>query len=77
MNLLRSERLLRARGASEGEELETYHDRIRESVVALLPESRLEISISLSFGAQPDARRATLNPGGGWRTRLAAMTTDA
>jgi tRNA threonylcarbamoyladenosine biosynthesis protein TsaE len=46
-----------------------------ERLGPLLPESRLEIS--LSFGAQPDARRATLNPGGGWQTRLAAIIADA
>jgi hypothetical protein len=58
LNLLRSERLIRARSASEGEELETYHDRIRESVVALLPESRLQachLLLAQTYAARSDS----------------------
>ena len=35
---------------------------------ALLPADRLDIAIS--FGASPNARRATLTGHGGWATRL-------
>lgn len=37
LNLLRAGRLVRTTGASSQEDVETYHDRIREAVVARLP----------------------------------------
>jgi tRNA threonylcarbamoyladenosine biosynthesis protein TsaE len=46
-----------------------------ERLGRLLPERRLEIAFA--FGDLPDARRASLDPGAGWRARLAAIITDA
>jgi eukaryotic-like serine/threonine-protein kinase len=62
MDVLRAERVLRARGAGEGEELETFHDRIRETILAQLGAREqvlrhLDIATALeaSGGAEPDA----------------------
>jgi tRNA threonylcarbamoyladenosine biosynthesis protein TsaE len=46
-----------------------------ERLSTLLPERRLEIFFS--FCRRPDARRVILEPGEGWRPRLAAITADA
>src|SRR5215813_8994954 len=46
-----------------------------ERLGPLLPESRLEIS--LTFGDRPGARHASLDPGAGWQTRLTAITAHA
>jgi len=46
-----------------------------ERLDTLLPERRLEICFT--FGREPDARYATLDPGSGWGPRLAANTADA
>jgi tRNA threonylcarbamoyladenosine biosynthesis protein TsaE len=46
-----------------------------ERLGPLLPEYRLELS--LTFGDRPEARRVTLDAGGRWQARLAAITTDA
>jgi tRNA threonylcarbamoyladenosine biosynthesis protein TsaE len=56
---------------SEGISLIEWPERLG----SLLPERRLELT--LAFGNRPDARQVTLDPGGGWRARLAAITADA
>ena len=75
--------LYRLRGSEEAWELgieEAFSDGISliewpERLGTLLPERRLEICFS--FGDRPDARRATLDPGEGWRSRLAVTEADA
>jgi tRNA threonylcarbamoyladenosine biosynthesis protein TsaE len=56
---------------SEGISLIEWPERLG----ILLPERRLEICFSCGHG--PDTRCATLDPGSGWRPRLAAITADA
>jgi tRNA threonylcarbamoyladenosine biosynthesis protein TsaE len=46
-----------------------------ERLGPLLPDRRLEITFE--FGDRPSARRASLDPGTSWRTRLAAVAVDA
>jgi tRNA threonylcarbamoyladenosine biosynthesis protein TsaE len=46
-----------------------------ERLGSLLPEQRLEIT--LSYGDGPGARRASLDPGKEWQARLAQISTDA
>ena len=75
--------LYRLRSCEEAWELgieEAFYEGISliewpERLGPFLPERRLEIN--LSFGALSDARQAMLDPGGGWRARLAAITADA
>ena len=56
---------------SEGISLIEWPERLGP----LLPEHHLELS--LTFGDRPEARRVTLDAGGRWQARLAAITTDA
>jgi tetratricopeptide (TPR) repeat protein len=59
--LLVSERLVRSRGADE--ELEIYHDRIRETVSASLGEGKLRahhLLLARSYSALPDAEPETV-----------------
>jgi tRNA threonylcarbamoyladenosine biosynthesis protein TsaE len=75
--------LYRLRSPEEAWELgieEAFGDGISliewpERLDQLLPKRRLEIFFA--FGRAPDARRATLDPGEGWRPRLAAIAADA
>jgi tRNA threonylcarbamoyladenosine biosynthesis protein TsaE len=46
-----------------------------ERLGPLLPERRLEVT--LDFGDQPGSRRAALDPGAGWQSRLKSITADA
>ena len=58
LGLLSSERLARSRGSGGREELETYHDRIRETVVADLPPERLRahhLRLARAYAGQPNA----------------------
>jgi serine/threonine protein kinase len=62
MAVLRAERVLRSRGAGEDEELETFHDRIRETAVAQLGpldlaalHLRIAVALEASGSAEPDA----------------------
>ncbi|KYF83865.1 hypothetical protein BE20_00040 [Sorangium cellulosum] len=62
MSVLRAERVLRARGAGEDEELETFHDRIRETILAQLGAKELvaqhlaiAVALEASGTAAPDA----------------------
>ena len=74
--------LYRLRSPEEAWELgieEAFSDGISliewpERLGTLLPKRRLEIFFS--FGRAPDARRAILDPGEGWRPRLTAITPD-
>jgi eukaryotic-like serine/threonine-protein kinase len=55
---LRAERLVRARGSTTGDEVETYHDRIRETVVSQLDPERLRayhMLLARTYAAQPEA----------------------
>ncbi len=61
MATLRAEHILRSRGAGEEEELETFHDRIRETAVSQLApkelaERHLQVAVALeaSGTAEPD-----------------------
>jgi tRNA threonylcarbamoyladenosine biosynthesis protein TsaE len=56
---------------SEGISLIEWPERLGP----LLPERRLEII--LTFSDRPGARRAALDPGKGWQTRLAAIMPNA
>jgi tetratricopeptide (TPR) repeat protein len=63
MGILRAGRLIRAAGTGGKEEIETYHDRIREAVVAHLPPERLKVHhrslatalLELSSDVNPEA----------------------
>jgi tetratricopeptide (TPR) repeat protein len=60
---LRSTRLARVTGPETGEELDTYHDRVRETVIAgLAPERRRELHRRLghALAAEPDVDREVL-----------------
>ena len=46
-----------------------------ERLGGLLPARRLEIA--LDFGPAPEARRASLSPGGDWAARLAGLAIEA
>jgi tRNA threonylcarbamoyladenosine biosynthesis protein TsaE len=46
-----------------------------ERLGPLLPARRLEIT--LAFGDRPEGRRASIDPGAGWRPRLMAIIADA
>ena len=64
--LLRSSRLLRSTGSSERDEIETYHDRVRETIVRHLPKERLEayhcrIAMTLSASAHADPERLAVH----------------
>lgn len=63
LNVLRGGHLVRTRGAPEPEEVHTYHDRIRESVLAHLPaETRIEHHrrLALAFESREGADAETL-----------------
>ena len=58
LGVLRSERLVRTRGARANDSAEAYHDRIREAVVASLSEQQLKHhhrQLGLALEATPDA----------------------
>ncbi len=75
--------LYRLRAPEEAWELgieDAFHEGISliewpEQLGPLLPERRLEIT--LEFADRPGSRRASLDPGAGWQTRLRAITADA
>jgi hypothetical protein len=71
MKVLRSDHLVRSAGLGEGDEVETYHDRIRETVVGRLPpdglkdcHGRLAVALEASSGADPEALATHLQAAG-------------
>jgi hypothetical protein len=59
LQLLRIGRLIRARSGKDGDSVEPYHDRIRETVLARLPPDELaaghrQLAAALEAGANPD-----------------------
>lgn len=66
ITLLRAERLVRTSGAGPRDGVETYHDRIRETVVRHLKETRraelhLALARSLAFHQSADAERLAIH----------------
>src|SRR5262249_61132208 len=62
LTLLRSSRLIRSSGPAEREEVETYHDRVRESILAnLAPPERREhhhrLALTLETSAAPEPQK--------------------
>jgi serine/threonine protein kinase/tetratricopeptide (TPR) repeat protein len=81
--LLRAGRLIRTRGRTEGEQVETYHDRIRETVAqGLSPEELRErhraLAVSLEAAGPVDPERLAIHlQGAGEATRAGRLFAEA
>jgi hypothetical protein len=71
LNTLRIDHLVRSTGPSEGDQVETYHDRIRETIVGRLPAEalkdchrRLAVALESSANADPEALAIHLQAAG-------------
>ena len=80
---LRAERLLRLRGGVDTAELEPYHDRVREAVVAAMPAAEvraIHLALARTLEADPRADREALVEhwlAGGERARAAEAAIAA